>query len=330
MARKKPIGQELKGARWQLTPEDLAKALSRKTLKSTSQPLRPDEIDDISRYDLDIDLIPDHLLSDAANSLRSFTPSRSKEKRIHCKALGNYINDCLNHCRSSFPLVARPDSYHSTLQFETYNRQIKDGIIDVHLLKPGLVGVHAPLSKEDRVSWLPKVSEHNQALFIPVEVRGNFNGILAQASTYARGLFSVSPLRQFSLVLGYNQRTHELRFLVYHSGGVSMNEPLFLNNHSHKKEILRLFLSILTWKTDGDAGLPEWLGGTMMEVPGYVNDEQGLLVQLTKILSNNFYIRGGSQIVYRCRTVKGQRRRRLGLRRSKRIAEKAATLPSSK
>jgi hypothetical protein len=337
---KKLMREDLKGAKWRLEPEDLAKALSRKTLKSTSQPLQPDEIDDISRYDLDIDLISDDELTEAAHALEDFTPSKSKQEREHYEALSGYMNECLAQCRLSFPQVA--DRYHSNLRFEAYDRETKDGITGAHPLKPDLVGVHAPLFDKARVSWAPKDPERDPTLFIPVEVKDDFDGLLAQASTYARGLFSVSPLRQFALVLGYNQHTFELRFLVYHCGGVSMNEPLSLKDPAHKKEILRLFLSILTWETDGDAGLPEWFKGTMMRLPGHAKDEKGLLVELTKILSNNFCIRGRSQKVYRCSIVSGRRRRRTfrslapvtsrypsGLRRSERIAEKAAALPPS-
>jgi hypothetical protein len=330
-------------AKWQLTPEDLAKALSRKTLKSTSQPLRPDEIDDISRYNLDIDLISDHLLTKAAHSLEEFTPTRSKQERKHLETLNNYLNHCLDHCRALFPLVAQSDCYHHKLRFYTYDREVKDDIINAPPLRPHLVGAHSPLFNDDRVSWAPNVSERNQTLFIPVEVKENFDELLVQAFLDAMGLFSASPLRQFGLVLGYNQRTHELRFLVYHSGGVSINEPLSLTNRSHKKEIIRLFLSILTWKTDGDAGLPEWFKGTMMRLPGHAEDDQGLLVELSKVLSNTCYIRGRSQMVYRCRVVKGQTehqkpgslapitsRGQSRLRRSERIAHKAAGLSASK
>jgi hypothetical protein len=128
--------QCLSGSKWQLTPKDLTQALSRKTLKSTSQPLRQDEIGDTSRYNLHIDLIPDHLLTDAAHSLKDFTPTRSEQERKYFQAPNHYLDCCLNRCCALFPLVAQHDCCHHKLRFEMYNRQVKNNFINTSL-RPG-------------------------------------------------------------------------------------------------------------------------------------------------------------------------------------------------
>ncbi|TFK77716.1 hypothetical protein K466DRAFT_461864, partial [Polyporus arcularius HHB13444] len=52
-----------------------------------------------------------------------------------------------------------------------------------------------------------------------VEVKDNWKALVMQAATYARAQISAVPLRAFSLVIGVNHSTNELRFLIYHHGG---------------------------------------------------------------------------------------------------------------
>jgi len=44
----------------------------------------------------------------------------------------------------------------------------------------------------------------------------------------------------------------------FHAGGLTSSPPLKPNDTQDHRDILRLFLSLLTWKSPGDAGLPEW------------------------------------------------------------------------
>ena len=69
-------------------------------------------------------------------------------------------------------------------------------------------------------------------------------------------LTSARPLCQFSLVIAYNHKQSELRFLVFHAGGLTASCPLNLNQPNDHMDIICLILS--TWKRAGDAGLPSW------------------------------------------------------------------------
>ena len=75
-----------------------------------------------------------------------------------------------------------------------------------------------------------------------------------------------SPLRKFALVLGYEYVLQEIRILVFHHGGLTSSKALKLDDEG--KEDLRIFLSILSWKTVVDAGLPLWCNNSDMILPG--------------------------------------------------------------
>jgi hypothetical protein len=124
-------------------------------------------------------------------------------------------------------------------------------------MKPGLVGVSAPLSNADTLSWSPPDSERSKMVFVPVKAKNDLHELVEKASLYARALHSVSPMRRFALVIGYHHSNLKLRFLVFHSGDVTTSKGLSIQEVSDRKEILRLLLSILTWETSSDAGLPE-------------------------------------------------------------------------
>ena len=68
--------------------------------------------------------------------------------------------------------------------------------------------------------------------------------LVRQAGTYARCLFTASPLRKFALVLGYEYDSQEIRILVFHHGGLTSSEVLNLNANGIK-DLLHIFHIIL-------------------------------------------------------------------------------------
>ena len=97
-----------------------------------------------------------------------------------------------------------------------------------------------------------------------------------------------SPLRKFAMVLGYEYDSQEIRILVFHHGGLTSSQALKLNANGIK-DLLHIFLAILSWKTVVDAGLPLWCDDYDMILPG----EKGLqTVQVKKVLHDTFALRG--------------------------------------
>ena len=105
------------------------------------------------------------------------------------------------------------------------------------------------------------------------------------------------PLRQFSLVIAYNHDQHELRFLVFHVGGMTASHGLSPNKPNDHQNILRLILALLTWETPGDAGLPEWCSDVEMFVQRGGDDQNGVQMRVTETLYERYGICGhGPQV----------------------------------
>lgn len=223
--------------------------------------------------------------------MNNSVPKCFKKGRPSCKFLEVFINKCLTICRKYFP--GHLGEYYASLLVQTYDRETGDSILGAHPLKLDLIGVRqasVPFPTEQQFWWNPSNSQQIQ-IDIVAEVKNDFSTLLTQVASYARGLLSSSPLRQFALVLGYEHQNRRLYFIVFYNGGVSMTEALSLTDVSHRKEILRLFLAILTWKTPGDAGIPEWFEGRSLWPPRSANDAQGVLTNVSRILSGSLNLR---------------------------------------
>jgi hypothetical protein len=263
--------------------------------------------------------------------LTAFGPRGLESKQSHYQHLERYLNNCLAKCRDFFPQLL--GQYHPTLTFKVYDCQTQDNVFGTSPLQPDLIGIHSPFSDADKASRLSEDLEHRPAVLIPISINDDLEGLLASAFIHAESLYSVSPLRQFALVLGYQHSSQRLHFFVFHSGGVTISEPLYIRTRSGKKEILRLFLSILTWETMGDAGIPAWFKGDKMQLPRFPGDEEGVLLRLKQKLSSNPDIHGKCETIYRCTTSNidqfvplslNPSTKNGGVRRSQRLADKDA------
>jgi len=78
--------------------------------------------------------------------------------------------------------------------------------------------------------------------------------IVSKAATHARCLFSTSPTQTFALVLAFNRESNMLRFLVFHPGGLTASEGYNIAERDGLKEIARLFLTLASWHSAGEAG----------------------------------------------------------------------------
>jgi hypothetical protein len=187
---------------------------------------------------------------------------------------------------------------NSNLKFTKYDKEMKDRVKGAERLKPDIAGTQNPRrGKEIELWWMPSTGERSLTMEIPVEVKGNWKELVSQAATYARGLSNAIPLHQFCLVLGYNHKIQELRFLVFHAGGLTTSTGLLVGNSDHCKDILRLFLSLLTWKSAGDAGIPEWGNDIYMFVQRDEDDLAGVKMEVKEVLYDKLAIRGRRQHV---------------------------------
>lgn len=105
-------------------------------------------------------------------------------------------------------------------------------------------------------------------LAIPVELDSDWLSMVAYVVRVARVLWSECPMRRFGLFIGFQYTTLKLRFFIVHRGGMTASEPLSIVEEQGKKEILRVFLSVLTWRSEEETGIPKFFrDGLTVHIP---------------------------------------------------------------
>ena len=293
---------ELLGQTWEFPAELFAKVLSAKTRKRDAPAHELEGVDVIDNYDCSIDSLKPEL----EMSLRDFDGHKhlvdSARERDHYIGLANFLNACLTACRVALGNKA-DDSYYRLLEFFIWDKETSDGISGAHPLKPDLASIlrkaDGKFSPPDKVFWSPP--ENQAQMIIPVEVKDGWKDLVLQAGTYARCLFSASPLRQFTLVLGYEHKKRRLRFLAYHRGGLTASRELDPTTAEGQKDILRLFHSLLTWKSPADAGFPLWCNEASIYLPGRRGGSDKFIADIDSVLHNSTCVRGRSPRVLRAK-----------------------------
>jgi len=215
--------------------------------------------------------------------------------------LAVFLNNCLRACRGALgedhESVKRSSRFYDCLNFIVYDTTTIDGVEGASPVKPDLVG-GLDLVPNQRVAWSPQKPSINQVL-IPVEVKTNWTPIVAQAATYARCLFSASPSRQFSVVLGFRHTKAQLRFLVFHRSGLTGSKTCSVRDSEGQKDILRIFLSIFQWTSANDAGFLEFFNDFDMSLLRDKGDETGTVARVTEVLHHGLCVRGRASRVLR-------------------------------
>jgi hypothetical protein len=321
--------EELQDAIWQLDATRLARALSAKSRKKDAPPLTIDSMDSLDHYNITLDEMDD-VLERAVESLQPSDLIPATREADHYDPLVVFLNSCLATCRRAAGVDA--SHYYSDLNFIVWDNPTKDGVRGAHALKPDCVGAQSLRDIPSALWWRPPSGERSSTVEIPVEVKDGWWGLVSQAATYARCLTNAVPLRQFSLVIGYNHVTTELRFLFFHAGGLTSSPPLKPNDPQDHRAILRLFLSLLTWKSRGDAGLPEWCNDVDVFVQRSRDDKQGVQMRVKEVYYDRLGVRGRGGKVVRLSPIPRPAPSHLPiappaprlqiLRRSRRIADK--------
>ena len=196
---------------------------------------------------------PPSSLVDAAYSLLGQNsedwPKDADESSFH-EPLVCSLNDFLkaSHLaldRSDPPLISKDERWYSDLRFM--------------LLGTGSCGIHGKDSGSVKREAVGGISTQSQvggpALAIPVKLDEDWPAVVAQAARSARILYAIHSLRKFALVVMFRHTTLELRFLLNHRGGAAVSKALSVVEEEGKKGILRIFLSMLMWRNEEDAGM---------------------------------------------------------------------------
>ncbi|KAF9040340.1 hypothetical protein BDP27DRAFT_1347462 [Rhodocollybia butyracea] len=293
---------ELGEQTWVLPTDALARALSAKHRKPNTGRMKLDSenSDRLKYYDADIDKL-EPVIDMASHHFVNSNPasllqvSSKALERDHYPGLCDFFKPmcqflcyCLHHHEPNRTVFVKH------LKFFIWDKSMKDGIDEAEPLKPDLAGLFCK-EVPGELYWSPPAG--GTQMKIPVEVKSSWPDLVLQAGTYARSLFSAAPLRQYALVLGYNQKDRDFRFLVFHRGGLTASNPLKLKDANDQEDFVRLFMSIFTWKDRGDAGLPGWCNENQAYLPGR-GDVEHFLVNIERLLHRSTCVRGRSPRVW--------------------------------
>jgi len=222
-------------------------------------------------------------------------------ERLWYPPLAVFLNDYLEACHKALgehhESAERSSRFYDRLNFIAYDITTHDRVEGASPVKPDLVG-GLGLEPGGHVAWSPPDTSIDQVL-IPVEVGASWAPMVAQAATYARCLFSASPSRQFSVVLGFRHTKAQLRFLVFHRSGLTGSKPCSVGDPRGQKDILRIFLSILQWTSTNDAGFLELSNDFDMTLIHNEGDKTGTVARVTEVLHDGLCVRGRASRVLR-------------------------------
>jgi len=248
---------------------------------------------------------PDALVSSAHGGLeRGVSPVwptvDTEGERAWYTPLTVFLNNCVDACHEVLDNLPgsteRGSRFYNRLKFIVHDKQTLNGVERVLPVEPGIVG-GLDLVPDERVAWSPGNTSTNQVL-IPVEVEASWSPVVTQATTYARCLFSASPSRQFSIVLGFQHTEAQLRFLVFHRSGLTGSKPCSVKDPQGRRDILRIFLSILEWASANDAGLLEFFDDFEMPLLRHEGDKTGTVARVTEVLHDGPHVQGrGSRVL---------------------------------
>ena len=107
---------------------------------------------------------------------------------------------------------------------------------------------------------------------IPVEVKNAWRPMVSQVATYVCSLFYDGPMWMFAIILAFDHMKKLLTFLVFHCGSLAASRPSKITTVDGLKEVVCLFLMLVSWSTLVEAGIVACYDSTTYLVP---IDEKG-------------------------------------------------------
>ncbi|KAG6817512.1 hypothetical protein H0H93_007201, partial [Arthromyces matolae] len=226
----------------------------------------------------------------------------SKSERQTYSSIVKFLNICLDNCKTAYgharasqPLLFPDDPksqllespFLAKLRYFVYDKPTKDSVDRAAPLKPDGAGIFTATNSVEEIScsWSRMSDPKIFQIIHPVEVKDSWRDLILQSATYARALFSAAPFRSYALVIGVNHKRNSLRFLIFHSGGLTSSEELKLDSNEDLRSIQEIWFSIYSSQTPEDAGLANFTNGYIFQLP-----KLGQLTPQTWILDEVIYI----------------------------------------
>ncbi len=290
----------LRGHTWQFPPHDIARMLSPKLVKEENRrdvTVRPQ----LDHYDI---LITHPVVENVMHEVFARPPPpppfTAIDERANYTRTVDFLNSCIGLCNTAYntiyerraeisPFVIKPRSkrWLPHLRFVVNDKLAGDTVRgSVNPIKPDVIAIDSatlpnPSSAlvgywnlPDELRRNPKSNARQIQLSVDLK-KGSWKRMVLQLATYGRGQYTASPLRVFTIVFGIDHSARTMRVLIFHHGGLTASHEINLgpreNLVQQRRDLLKIFLSILLWQGPGDAGLPEYTNGESWIVPSGKN-----------------------------------------------------------
>ncbi|KAJ6567307.1 hypothetical protein DFH09DRAFT_457170 [Mycena vulgaris] len=300
---------EIGAQTWQVEPEEISRLLSPKRIKDDRRSPTTNSFHSLDDYNTVIDEPIFHLPPPPPSPI--FVPSESANYAPICA----FFNHALANCRAPRNAVYQHDSAHAfglrnavswleNLSFRQYARDTGDGIDDAAPLELAIIGTQVSRwATTFTAYWAHPKPQDTQipdkvGVDIPVEVTDDWAALCRRATTYARAMSAAVPLRSFSLVLGVNHTTKELRFLIFHPGGLTSHRPLSFEQDEDRATMQRIFFAISLWQTPEHAGYPHFTDGSSIMLPSSKMADKTIRMWIEELMYHAVTVRGRNTAVY--------------------------------
>ncbi|RPD56214.1 hypothetical protein L226DRAFT_615737 [Lentinus tigrinus ALCF2SS1-7] len=297
---------ELGEQTWQFPPDDIARMLSPKFINSPEKLREP--YPPLAWYTC---LCDDRCVREALEAMPRPRPLKTipRTKKINYPLVSNFLNDCVACCKNVYVKLSRDNlspfnlaaPCSPNLVFSPYDRPTGDKVSGAPVLKPHVVAGQRQLDNKTLCYWSRARPGRNEMnIDFAVEVKNDWKKLVKQAATYARAQNGAVPLRAFSVVVGVNHSTNELRFLLYHRGGLTVSLPMRIDTAHGVLQVQNVLFSILLWQTPQDAGLPSFTNGHDFLLPSSASRPENFVHAIAdQVLFHSLSVRGPGTLVVR-------------------------------
>ncbi|KAF9788668.1 hypothetical protein BJ322DRAFT_1183683 [Thelephora terrestris] len=251
---------EIADQTFRFNSSELAQILSPKQLKDGAVPSKG--FYGIDQYHCTVD---EEAFGNAFNELvakpPSFSSATGAAEQACYESLAKFLTQTVEACHEALDkhndnkIPKRSERWYHDLEF-VVGTQMADGIEGAAAPKPDIAGGKGISKSTGRHWWKPLAEQPGHAA--------------------RRG----------------EEMLEELRFLVFHRGGLATSHPYDLTQEDGLKEVARLLLTLASWRTAAEAGFITCGNDTTHLLPVDKEGEQHVRVTVKEILFRSLCIRG--------------------------------------
>ena len=199
----------------------------------------------LNRIQQQYHLTNDTLLEDGISSDSNllFRPLGSDQKTHPSRRLLHLLNTIISVTKETLHPPAQPASckclpqcYLSRLCFHSHDIEVVGNYMDP--LKPHGVGLLGGLSADGKIFW--------EDVEVIVEVNDQIDALVQQAAMGARCSLLNNNRRFFAISIGFNYRTLDVYFFVFHRSGLSSSRPLSLKTQQGFQDVVTHIIGMMS------------------------------------------------------------------------------------